>query len=187
MAPKLMVFAKFMAKDPKVLAKISMSRETATYKLTDGLAPIIKEKIVESMCIFSFSMNVDECFSNNNLKVFSNIVSYFCEEAGECLVQHYRSKSFNVVNAINLVSNLSDSTNYMRGKRGGFETLLRNKIPHLQDVDGDVCHHAHNAAGKFVQPFGKVVEKLCTDLHTECKFRYSTDLRRYLSLLSSRF
>ena len=199
MAPKLMEFAKFMAKDPKVLAKISMSRETATYKLTDGLAPIIKEKIVESMRTSTFSMNVDECFSNNNLKVFSIIVSYFCEEAGECLVQHYRSKSFNVVNAINLanfvfetfkedriphdnlVSNLSDSTNYMRGKKGGFETLLRNKIPHLQDVDGDVCHHAHNAAGKFVQPFGKVVEKFCTDLHTECK--YSTDLRGYLTEL----
>ena len=56
--------------------------------------------------------------------------------------------------------------------------MLRNNIPHLLDVDGDVCHHAHNSAGKFVQPFGKVVEKLCTDIHTECK--YSTDIRGYL-------
>ena len=199
MAPKLLEFAKFMSKDAKVLAKISMSRETAAYKLKHGLAPIIKEKIVESMKSSHFSMNVDECFSNNNLKVFSIIVSYFNDESCESLVQHYRSKSFNVVNAVNLanfvfecfkedeipqenlISNLSDSTNYMRGKKGGFETLLRNKIPHLLDIDGDVCHHAHNAAGKFVQPFGKVVEKLCTDIHTECKF--STDIRGYLTEL----
>ena len=143
-----------------------------------------------------FSMNVDECFSKNNKKIFSIIVSYFSEESGECVIQHYRSKSFKTVNAINLtnfvfnsfkedgipydklISNLSDSTNYMRGKKGGFETLLRNRISHLLDVDGDVCHHAHNAAGKFLKPFGRVIEKLCTDLHTECKF--STDIRGYL-------
>ena len=59
MAPKLLEFAKFMSRDPKVLAKISMSRETAAYKLKDGLAPIIKEKIVESIECSYLSMNVD--------------------------------------------------------------------------------------------------------------------------------
>ena len=196
MAPKLIEFAKFLARDSKVLAKIKMSRETAAYNLTEGLGPIIKSKVIASMRDSYFSMNVDECFSNNNQKVFSIIVSYFDKELGEVVVQHYRSETFKKVNANNLatfflnsikedsiplenvISNLSDSTNYMRGKKAGYETLLRKEIPHLLDVDGDVCHHAHNAAGKFVLPFGKVIEKLCTDLHTEAKF--STDIRGYL-------
>ena len=196
MAPKLIEFAKFLAKDAKVLSKLSMCRITAAYKLTEGLAPVISGKIMESMRSSFFSMNVDECFSNNHKKIFSILVSYFAEEKNEVVVQHYRSKEFDVVNAQNLstfvlnsfekdgipydnvVSNLSDSTNYMRGKKAGFEALLRIKIPHLQDIDGDVCHHAHNGAGKLLQPFGKVVEKLCTDMHTE--MQYSTDLRAYL-------
>ena len=93
-----------MAKDSKVLAKIRMSRETAAYKLTEGLAPMIKEKIVDSMRSSYFSMNVDECFSKNNKKIFSIIVSYFSEESGECVIQHYSSKSFKTVNAINLTN-----------------------------------------------------------------------------------
>ena len=40
-------------------------------------------------------------------------------------------------------------------------------MPHLLDVDGDMCHHAHNVTGKFLKPFEKRVEQLCTDLHTE--------------------
>ena len=49
MAPKLLDFARFMAKDAKVLAKLSMCRTTASYKMTEGLAPVIREKIMESM------------------------------------------------------------------------------------------------------------------------------------------
>ena len=102
MAPRLIEFAKFMAKDLKVLAKIKMDRTTASYKLTDGLAPVILEKIIESLRSSFFSMNVDECFSNNHKKIFSILVSYFCEEMGEVMVQHYRSKEFDTVNAKNL-------------------------------------------------------------------------------------
>ena len=43
----------------------------------------------------------------------------------------------------NMVSNLSDSTNYMRGKLSGLEKRLRDEVPHLLDIDGDICHHAH--------------------------------------------
>ena len=196
MAPNLIEFAQFMAKDAKVLASIKMSRHTASYKLREGLAPVVSEKIVESLRSSYFSMNVDECFSNNHKKVFSILVSYYSEERREVIVQHYRSKSFDTVNAQNLctfvlsafaedaiplenlVSNLSDSTNYMRGKIAGFETLLRATAPHLLDIDGDVCHHAHNATKKFLKPFENRVEKLCSDIHTEMK--YSTDLRAYL-------
>ena len=49
----------------------------------------------------------------------------------------------------------------------GFETLLREEITHLLDIDGDICHHAHNTTGGFLKLFGKVVEKLCSDVHTD--------------------
>ena len=98
--------------------------------------------------------------SNNYEKVFSVLVSFFSEEQISVVVQHYKSKSFTVVNAkklynfvidtleadgiqlTNLISTLSDSTNYMRGKVAGFETLMRKAAPHLLDIDGDTCHHA---------------------------------------------
>lgn len=196
MAPRLIECARFLAKDSKVLAKMKMDRTTASYKLTDGLEPVIRKKMLEAMRTSFFSFNVDECFSNNHKKIFSILVSYFSEDAGEVLVQHYKSQEFDKVNAKtlsrfvldalkadaipldNVVSNLSDSTNYMRGKKAGFETLLREKIEHLLDIDGDICHHAHNVTALFLKPFGKVVEKLCTDLHTD--MLYSTDMRGYL-------
>ena len=82
-------------------------------------------------------------------------------------MQHYKSASFTIMNAnnlfdyvinslredeipiTNLISNLSDSTNYMRGKIAGLESLLRKEAPHLLDIDGDTCHHVHNASKIF--------------------------------------
>ena len=81
---------------------------------------------------YPFSINIDECTSSNSQKVFSILVSYFDIEIGESVVQHYESISLIEVNAPllehicncfirddipfqNLVSDLSDSTNYMRG------------------------------------------------------------------------
>ena len=83
------------------------------------------------------------------------------------LVEHYTSVSVIEVNAKsllecicncfarddipfdNLVSDLSDITNYMRWKKGGLEPLLREKAPQLLDIDGDNCHHIHNTVKQF--------------------------------------
>ena len=70
----------------------------------------------------------------------------------------------------NLVSILMDSCYVMRGSKGGLETLIRqNKAPHLLDIDGDSCHHAHNAAKSFCAPFEKYVEELLTSLYNDFK------------------
>ena len=91
------------------------------------------------------------------------IVSYFSESLQRVLVHHYNLKSFNVVNTANLfdhvkatlrkdiipfsnlVSNLSDSTNHMRGKVSVLETLLRKEVLLLLNINRDICHHTHNA------------------------------------------
>ena len=118
-----------------------------------------------------FSINIDECTSNNHHKVFSIFVSYFDEILGLSVVQNYKSVGMIEVNALtlfqticnlfqddqilfeNLVSDLSDSTNYMRGKKSGLEKQLRDKAPQLLNVDGDCRHHVHNSIKVFCQPF----------------------------------
>ena len=104
------------------------------------------------------------------------MVAYVSPEKGETIIQHYNSISLTIVNAKvlketlmsllesdniplrNLISILCDSTNYMRGKRGGFETLVRNEASHLLDIDGDMCHHIHNASKVFCKYFDGIIE-----------------------------
>ena len=137
------------------------------------------------MKLYPFSINIDECTSNNHHKVFSILVSYFDEILGLSIVQHYKSVSMIEVNALtlfqticnlfqddqilfeNLVSDLSDSTNYMRGKKSGLEKRLRDKAPQLLNVDSDCCHHVHNSIKVFCQPFDNLVEKFIDDIHTD--------------------
>ena len=106
---------------------------------------------------------------NAREKNFGIFVSYYSDELKRVVVQHYKSASFTIVNTNNsfdyvinslreneipitdLISNLSDSTNYMRGKIAGFESLLRKEAPHLFDINGDTCHHVYNAS-KFFLP-----------------------------------
>lgn len=194
--PDLVEYAKEMVRDHRALDQMSMGQTSATYKMTHGLGYVTKKRLVHDMQTYPFSLNVDECTSNNHLKVFSVMVAYFSPEREETIVQHYNSVSLSIVNAqvlrstllsmlesdniplVNLVSILSDSANYMRGKKSGFETLMRKEATHLLDIDGDVCHHIHNGCKKFCGHFGGVVEKLADDWHTD--FKYSTDLREYL-------
>ena len=83
----------------------------------------------------------------------------------------------------NLISNLPDSTNYMRGKITGFESLLRKEAPHLLDINGNTCHQLHNTSKKFLSLFNKHTEELLTDLRTDME--WSTDLREYLKEICS--
>jgi len=183
--PHIINLSQELSKDYKVLSSLSMAACTASYKLNYGLAPYISSSVIEELQNSSFSINVDECMSNAHQKVFSILVPYYSEKQKLSIVQHYKSKAFNVVNAktlfdyvkdvlakdeiplANLISNLCDSTNYMRGKKAGFETLLRNHAVHMLDIDGDTCHHMHNIVKKFLSPFEKYIEYLCSDIHND--------------------
>mgnify|MGYP001606756747 CR=1 FL=1 len=67
----------------------------------------------------------------------------------------------------------------MRGCKNGLEARLREKAPHLLDIDGDTCHHIHNASKELCKPFKRHAESLFSDLHTD--FKFSTDLRDALA------
>lgn len=67
-----------------------------------------------------------------------------------------------------MMSMMMDSCNVMRGSKTGLETRIRlSYCPALLDVDGDSCHHIHNAAKVFVEPFANHLEGLFMDLHTD--------------------
>ncbi|GBM48941.1 hypothetical protein AVEN_150777-1 [Araneus ventricosus] len=59
------------------------------------------------------------------------------------------------------------------------EVKIRSQCPHLLDIDGDSCHHVHNTAKQFSEPFGMHVESLCTDIHNDLK--WSPDLHAIFS------
>ena len=83
-------------------------------------------------------------------------------ELKRVVMQHYKSASFTIVNAnnlfdyvinslredgipiTNLISKLSDSTNYMRLKIARFELLLRKEAPDLLDINHDTCYYVQN-------------------------------------------
>ena len=67
----------------------------------------------------------------------------------------------------NIVSTLSDSAAYMRGKISGFETRLRQDVPGLLDIDGDTCHKVHNASKKLCQSFDWYVESMFTNIFND--------------------
>ena len=79
----------------------------------------------------------------------------------------------------NLMSVLLDSCHVMRGRKAGLESKIREKCPHLLDIDGDPCYHAHNAAKAFCKPFDMYIEKLSTDIYND--FEWSPNLRAALS------
>ena len=142
--PKLIEFSQ--SRDPKALSEFKMNRTAASYKLKHGLSVYVCKIVVDCRKKYPFSISIDEYTSNVSQKLFSILVSYFDIEIGESVGQHYESVSLMEVNAKsllecicncfikddipfeNLVSDLSDSTNYMRGKRRGLEKLLLSKV-----------------------------------------------------------
>ena len=69
--PKLIEFSQFLARDPKALSQLQMNRTAATYKLKHGLLVYVRKNVVECMKKYPFSIDIDECTSNNSHKVFT--------------------------------------------------------------------------------------------------------------------
>ena len=198
MAPKLAKLAKALAIDREALEGITtMDRTHASYKLNLGLAKTFHSRTIINLKNNFFSLNIDESGSFNNKKILTILVSYFSHKENSILVEHLQSMSLIKVDAEsiykeitnlfkmneipwnNLVSILMDSCAVMRGTKTGLETRIRGSVAeHLLDINGDACHHFHNAAKKFCSPFQNHVEVLYYSLYDH--FKWSTDLRCHL-------
>ena len=198
MAPVFIDVAKALARDQRALDNLSMDRTSASYKMRFGLGLSFHNETLENLRQHKFSLNIDESTSNNEQKVFAVLASYFDPKRQLVVIEHLSSISVIRVNSQslleelenifsvnqipwnNLMSILMDSCNVMRGSKSGLEVRLREKFaPHLLDIDGDICHHIHNASKQLCKPFGYWVEELYSKIHAD--FKYSTDLREALS------
>jgi len=194
LVPGLIDLSKALARDKKALDSLSMNRTTASYKTRFGVGKTFHDIVIDEMRSNHFSLNMDESTSSNFQKVLTILVSYFCAAKNEVVIHHFKSLTCIKVNSeslftklvtlmedneipwTNLMSVLMDSCNVMRGSKSGLETRIRTeKAPHLLDVDGDVCHHVHNAAKAFCKPFKSFIEQLYNDLFND--FKWSPDLR----------
>lgn len=193
LVPDLIDLAKALAADKRALDELSIDRTSASYKMKYGLGKTMNDNLVKDLRCFFFSLNIDEATSKNLHRVLSVLVSYFSPLLKQVVVHHLDSisvvhvNSDTIYNAIlemfskkgipwsNFMSLLSDSCNVMRGSKNGVEVRLRtHKAPHLLDIDGDSCHHAHNASKRISEKFDKFVEAMFWAAYAD--FQYSADL-----------
>ncbi|KAJ4940452.1 hypothetical protein JOQ06_026755 [Pogonophryne albipinna] len=208
-APVLVELSQQLAADKIALSRMKLSRTAASYKMVHGLGHTFSERTLSNLRKYPFSLNVDESTSSSNKKVLAMLVSYFDQELKDVVVEHLGSLEVVKVNAAsleelicnffkekdipwsNLVSIMLDSCNVMRGSKSGLETRIRqNHCKTLLDVDGDSCHHVHNAAKKFAQPFENYLEQLFTDLHTDHlwasdQIMYLKEIAEYMDIPAS--
>ena len=191
--PVLVDLAKECSRDPAALAGVSISKTSASYKLKHGVAKTMTEEIVSKLKSVPFSLNVDESTSGHGKKVLAMMASFFDSDEGKVVVHHLASVELVVVTSKSVFgaivkviedfslpwSNLiSVLLNVMRGCKSGVEVLLKEKAPHLIDIDGDSCHHIHNVAKTFCKPFEWWIERLFTDLHLD--FKYCTEYKELM-------
>ena len=98
--------SQFSSRDPKALSQLRMNWTAASKKLKHGLSVYLCKKVVDCMKKYPFSIDIDECTSNNSQQVFSILVSYFDIEIGESVVQHYESISLIEVNTKSLLERI---------------------------------------------------------------------------------
>ena len=185
-----MRFSMELSKDVTCLQPSSMARTNVSYKLRKGLAALLYDDAVTDMRLsyFHFSFISFSCWPMHVKCQWEEVLLLTITIGKALLLLANAANLFDHVKATlrkekipfsKLVSILSDSTIYMRGKVSGFETLLKKEVPHLLNIDGDIYHHAHNAVKKFTFPFGKYVEQLFSDIRAETQ--WIPDLRQYLA------
>lgn len=202
MVGDIIKLSKALAQDKKALNALSMDRTSASIKTNYGVGKTFEDRLFKILQNTAFSLNMDEATSDSLQKVVTVLVSFFSKDMNEVVVEHLCSFKvtktdsqtlyahlidFFKVNNIpwaNCISLLMDSCNVMRGSKTGLEKRLTSSVtPHLLDIDGDSCHHAHNAAKQFMKPFDYHVEGLCRDLHHDAK--YSSDIKEKMALIGT--
>lgn len=155
-----------------------------------------------------FSLNIDEATSSGTKRVLTILVNYIDPASRRPTLEHLASVSlvrvdaasvFKAVDDIfttnkipwqNCMSMLMDSCAVMGGCKNGLEQKVRSeRAPHLLDIDGDVCHHLHNASKEFCKPFEHWAEGLFSDFYNEFHWSSSNQdaLKEICFILGDRF
>ena len=114
-------------------------------KLPEGLAASLDEDVASNLRFYS--LNVDECISNANQKVFSMIVSYFSESLQCVVVHHYNLKKFTVTLPIYLI--MYKATQWRNSHSYLVNILSSSSLIFVRPCNG--VHICDNILKKFVK------------------------------------
>ena len=201
-AGEILDISKELCRDRNALQRTQLHRTTASYKLQYGVSTTIESHLNSILKDTFFSLNIDEATSATLRKVLTVFVSYFDAEKQMVVVRHLDSVNVpsvnteNVYNVLikifaekelpwkNCLAILMDSCAVMRGSKNGLEKRIRETVcPDLLDIDGDTCHHIHNASKQFTSCFESYLEELFSSLYTD--FKWSEDQRVVLESMYS--
>ena len=174
--------AKEMMCDPKAANKLQVARQTTSYKIRHGLAKGLEKQLIDKLREGFFSFNIDEATSSNLHKVLTLLVSYFCTTKNEVVVEHLGSLNLPTVKSETVL--FKAVLDLIKEKELPWcnlmavliEIKLREGVaPAPINIDGDSCHHIHNACKKFTKIFDKYLEQLYQDINND--FKWSENIR----------
>lgn len=183
MASRIVDLAQQCSRDIPALSRVSLSDNAAGYKTSEGLRHFYQKELADELRETFFSISIDESTSKANQRVLCVLVQFV--RCGAAVTEHLDTIELtkqtaeaianvvlNLLNELkiplsNITTVYTDSCNVMRGCRAGVFLLLKNKIPHLIDVGGDVCHTLHNAALLFSKHMEKKVEEFMDHLYVD--------------------
>ena len=181
-ADDLVKLAKRLGEDKAALDKTTLSRFSATYINTHGVAKSFKEELKEMVRGKMVSLNLDEATNNNNDKIVNILIQVYGEDEKQIFLRHLGSRIQNRATAqdimdsiesvlkeygiewCNVLSMLMDNCSTMRGVRGGVEALARVKNPNLLDVSGDSVHMIDNVAKALLSKVNSNLQSFCSDM-----------------------
>lgn len=181
-AEDLVSLAKRLSEDKPALEKTSLSRFSAAYINTHGLAKSFKDEVKEKVRGKMVSLNLDEATNNNNDKVVNILIQFYDDEEQQIVLRHLGSRIQNRATAKDILesiesvleeyeiqwwqvlSMLMDNCSTMRGVRNGVETLARIKNPNMLDISGDTVHMINNVAKTVLSNVDETLQLFCSDL-----------------------
>lgn len=182
LAENLLAFAKRLSRDKQALEKTTISKSSATYINTHGVAKCMKDELKMKVKGKMVSLNIDEATNNNNDKILNILVQYYDESENKVQLRHLGSRSQNLATASNIMDSiesvlreydiewwqvlsvLMDNCATMRGVRGGVEALIRKKNPNLLDISGDTIHMVNNVAKTLLSNVDSAIQDFCGDI-----------------------
>ena len=111
LAPQLLEFAKRLSEDKYALDKTTISKTSAKYSSTHGVAESFKSEIKTKLNGEMFSLNTDEATSNNNDKIINVMIQYYDKETSKIELAHLGSRIQNLATAENLLHSLESVMN----------------------------------------------------------------------------
>ena len=108
LAEDLLSYAKHLSEDKTALDKTTISRTSAAYISTLGVAKSFKDDLKEKLKDRKLSLNIDEATNNNNDQILNIIVQYYDTESSRVVIDHLGSRKQNLAIAANIFQSIED-------------------------------------------------------------------------------